>query len=165
MMNYELSDLTRKIASILRGHMAQYGITQAELADAIGVSQSQLSKFVRGVRPIDIDQYAAMCQSMGLDPSKVMQEAEEFLAEYDVDPIAKIVYVEDGKVLPQPHYLVERNLTPVVAPLRGRNNVTPIRKDVFSTAHPEVDLTTVDLTNEAKAASHDDGGTPEYPNG
>ncbi|RLP73660.1 XRE family transcriptional regulator [Mycetocola tolaasinivorans] len=161
MTNYVVSDLTRKIAAILRGHMAQYGITQAELGEAIGVSQSQLSKLVRGVRPIELEQFVGMCESMGLDAGAILQEAEAFLADYDVDPIAKIVYVEDGKLLPTPHHLNERNLAPVVAPLRTRaGNVTPIRQAIDTP-----DLMTVDLDHEVKAASQDDGGSPEYPNG
>lgn len=52
------------------------GITQAQLGEAADVSQSQLSKILRGERQMSIDQLAAMCRVLGLGFLDVAREAE-----------------------------------------------------------------------------------------
>lgn len=100
--NYEVSDLTRHVASRLRGLMAQHRVTQAELADSVGVSQSQLSKMVRGVRPIDLDQLDGMCIALGVDTGDLIKEAEVALQNYDFVPNARLIFVDDGLRLSEP---------------------------------------------------------------
>ena len=102
MPNYVITDLTRQTASILRGLIARYGVTQQQMAEAVGVSQSQLSKMIRGVRPIDLDQLAAMCEALGTSPGVVLGEAESFLAAYMTPNAAKFIYVEEGLRLETP---------------------------------------------------------------
>lgn len=96
MPNYAITDLTRQTASILRGLIARYGVTQTQMAEAVGVSQSQLSKMIRGTRPIDLDQLAAMCEALGASPSKVLAEAEDFLVNYATPHAAKFIFVMEG---------------------------------------------------------------------
>lgn len=96
MPNYEVSDLTRYVAAKIRGLMGEHGVTQAELAAAIGVSQSQLSKMTRGVRPIDLDQLDGMCMALGVDTGDLVKEAEGALMNYDTKPNAKLLYVDEG---------------------------------------------------------------------
>lgn len=100
--NYEVSDLTRLIASMIRGLMARHGVKQADMAAAIGVSQSQLSKMVRGVRPIDLDQADGMCRALGADLWEVIKEAEDVLANYDAKPNARLIFVDDNIRLKTP---------------------------------------------------------------
>ncbi len=94
MANYDPSVLTQTVAGIIRGRMARFGIGQAELAAAINVSQSQLSKMVRGIRPIDIDQLDGMAVALGLDAWSVLREAEEAVADWDPDYNTAAVFVE-----------------------------------------------------------------------
>jgi len=94
--NYVITDLTRQTASILRGLIARYGVTQTQMAEAVGVSQSQLSKMIRGTRPIDLDQLTAMCEALDASPSKVLAEAEDFLINYATPYATKYIFVNDG---------------------------------------------------------------------
>lgn len=48
------TDIGAVVAAELRVLMARYHVTQAALADLIGVSQSQMSKRMKGKIPIDI---------------------------------------------------------------------------------------------------------------
>lgn len=83
--------------------MARYGIKQSELAESIGVSQSQLSKMVRGMRPIDLDQLDGMCRALGADTFAVVKEAEDTLSNYDAQPNAKLIFVEENVRLTKPY--------------------------------------------------------------
>ncbi|WIE54200.1 helix-turn-helix transcriptional regulator [Curtobacterium sp. MCBD17_003] len=102
MPNYDISDLTRLVASNIRGLMAQHGVKQADLAASIGVSQSQLSKMIRGVRPIDLDQLDGMCMALGEDTAAVIKRAEETLSNYETVPNARLLFVDDGIRLEEP---------------------------------------------------------------
>jgi transcriptional regulator with XRE-family HTH domain len=59
----------RKIVRRLVEQRIAVGMTQSDLADAIGTDQSQISKFERGERRIDIIDYARICRAIGLDPA------------------------------------------------------------------------------------------------
>jgi len=101
--NSDVSDLTRLIASMIRGLMARHGVKQAEMAESIGVSQSQLSKMIRGVRPIDIDQLDGMCRALGVDLSGIIKDAEQTLSAYDAKPNARFIFVDDNIRLATPY--------------------------------------------------------------
>lgn len=101
--NSDVSDLTRLIASMIRGLMARHGVKQAEMAESIGVSQSQLSKMIRGVRPIDIDQLDGMCRALGVDLSGIIKDAEQTLSAYDAKPNARFIFVDDNIRLAKPY--------------------------------------------------------------
>ena len=67
--------MTREIAGILKGRMARFSVGQAEMAKYVGVDQSQLSKMIRGIKPINIDQLEVMCIVLGIDFDEVIDEA------------------------------------------------------------------------------------------
>lgn len=67
--------LSRSVGAILRGRMARIDVGTAEIAAAVGVSRSQLSKMLRGVAHIDVEQLASLATSVGLDPVAVLCEA------------------------------------------------------------------------------------------
>ena len=67
--------LSRSVGAILRGRMARIDVGTAEIAASVGVSRSQLSKMLRGVAHIDIEQLASFATSVGLDPVAVLVEA------------------------------------------------------------------------------------------
>ncbi len=83
--------------------MSRHKVTQAELAAAIGVSQSQLSKMVRGTRPIDIDELDGMATALGTDAWSLLREAEDVLADFTVGGLnTSSVFVQDGRRLETP---------------------------------------------------------------
>lgn len=55
--------------------MARLDVSASEIASAVGISRSQLSKMLRGVAHTDIDQLAALATTVGLDPVEVLGEA------------------------------------------------------------------------------------------
>lgn len=126
MPDYKVSDLTRFVAARLRGLMAQHSVKQSELAESIGVSQSHLSKMVRGMRPIDLDQLDGMCLALGADTADLLKEAEAALESYDFTPNARFIFVDDGIRLASPMDTEGWGGDPIVPPhsatrARGRS--------------------------------------------
>lgn len=120
MNDYDTLDLTRHIAGQVRALMAKYGVSQSQMAASVGTSQSQLSKMVRGVRPISIDQLDAMCFSLGVESWELVREAEEFLAAHDRRSPARLVFAEHGVALRTPHTINEESKPAIVQALGGR---------------------------------------------
>lgn len=69
------SYVSKRIAARLRGRASEGGVTQVELAVATDISQSQLSKLLRGVRVFNVDELDAVCQALGLDTGEVVARA------------------------------------------------------------------------------------------
>lgn len=67
--------LTQEIAGIIAGMMTRYKVSQTEMAGPVGVAQSHLSKMLRGLRPINIDQLEIMCAVLGVEVTKIVDEA------------------------------------------------------------------------------------------
>lgn len=49
------------------------GVRQDDLARAVGVSQSQMSKMLRGVRPFTVQQHVSACLHLGLDAAEALR--------------------------------------------------------------------------------------------
>ncbi len=64
------------IARLLNEQRLQKGITQTELADATGISQSQISKQMRGTRDINIDELGSIADALGIPLVTLIQQAE-----------------------------------------------------------------------------------------
>lgn len=62
------------MAQIMKGRMAFHGVKQAETAEAIGISQSQLSKILRADRPIDLETFEALCTFLGGDAAALVAQ-------------------------------------------------------------------------------------------
>jgi transcriptional regulator with XRE-family HTH domain len=56
-------------------HRKQIGMTQWTLAKKMGTDQSQISKFERKERRIDIADYARICDALDLDPCRLLRGA------------------------------------------------------------------------------------------
>ncbi len=67
--------LSRTVGAILRSRMARLDISTLELAVSVGISRPQLSKMLRGVAHIDIEQFTALCTRLDLDSARVLDEA------------------------------------------------------------------------------------------
>jgi transcriptional regulator with XRE-family HTH domain len=59
--------LTRAIAGLLRDQFAAIGGTQEALGERADISQSQLSKYLRGERAMNIEELEGLCLALGLD--------------------------------------------------------------------------------------------------
>jgi len=49
--------------------------TQTELADKLGIAQSEVSRLVRRGGKMKVDQFLAICAAIGYEPSAFFQEA------------------------------------------------------------------------------------------
>lgn len=95
--------MTREIISRLRGQIARFDVSQAELAVLCDVSQSQFSKIIRGTRPMSVDQLVVICDALAIDLGELTREVEDFLADRDLGQASPIVYVEEGGRLDKPY--------------------------------------------------------------
>lgn len=48
------------------------GLTQAELAEALGRPQSFVSKYEQGERRLDVVEFVLVCQAIGTDPVPIL---------------------------------------------------------------------------------------------
>lgn len=101
MNNYAPTTFARELAARIRGYVARYDVSQADLAVLCDVSQSQFSKILRGVRPMSVDQLAVVCESLGLSTAKLVEEVWTFIQERDLGS-SPIIYVEHDERLEQP---------------------------------------------------------------
>lgn len=64
------------IARLLNEQRLRKGITQTELSDATGISQSQISKQMRGTRDINIDELGVIADALDIPLVSLIQQAE-----------------------------------------------------------------------------------------
>lgn len=67
--------LSSTIAEILDAAWVDSGLTQSAVGKASGISQSQVSKYLRGVRVPDVDELDAICSALGLSVAAVVADA------------------------------------------------------------------------------------------
>jgi DNA-binding Xre family transcriptional regulator len=72
----ETGELTREIASILRGQLGRKQITNTELANAVSVSVPQMGRILAGNKQIDIELLDKICWAVGLVLREVIREAD-----------------------------------------------------------------------------------------
>ena len=65
------------IARLLNDERLRKGITQAELAESTGISQSQISKQMRGTRDINIDELSAIADALDISLVELIRKAEQ----------------------------------------------------------------------------------------
>lgn len=56
------------LRKLLRAVRVQAGLTQIQMADALGVGQSYVSKLERGENFVDVLLYARWCETCGIKP-------------------------------------------------------------------------------------------------
>ena len=74
-----MSNFGKVIARLLNDERLQKGVTQAELAESTGISQSQISKQLRGTRDINIDELDAIVTGLNLSLVELIRTAEQEL--------------------------------------------------------------------------------------
>lgn len=65
------------IARLLNDERLHKGITQAELSESTGISQSQISKQMRGTRDINIDELSAIADALDVSLVELIRKAEQ----------------------------------------------------------------------------------------
>ncbi|QGU03139.1 Helix-turn-helix protein [Corynebacterium kalinowskii] len=68
--------LGKAVARQLNARKAHQGLTQAQIESATGISQSQLSKQLRGFRAITIDEFESICSVLNISMFDVLDAAE-----------------------------------------------------------------------------------------
>lgn len=63
---FPLSPIEQTIAGVLRAEQARKMVGQTQLAEVAGISQSQMSKVLRGTRPITIGALDRVARELGL---------------------------------------------------------------------------------------------------
>ncbi|MDQ0735302.1 helix-turn-helix domain-containing protein [Arthrobacter agilis] len=77
--NMEPSDLTKRVAAVIRAQMAYKDISQAELVRATGLSQPTVSRLLKGERAMDLEQMNLICSALRISVAGVLEQAEEHL--------------------------------------------------------------------------------------
>ncbi len=101
MSNYSPTTAAREIIDRIRGLIARYDVSQAELAVLCDVSQSQFSKIIRGTRPMSLDQLVIICDALAIDLGQLVSEVEDFVMDRGLPASSPIYYVEEGRRLPE----------------------------------------------------------------
>lgn len=68
------SELNRLIAERIRYYMDQKNVSQAEMAEALGVSQQAVSTWCQGIKMPRMDKIDKICSFLGVTRSALMQE-------------------------------------------------------------------------------------------
>jgi len=74
--NGTIDKLGSVIARLLNEKRLQKSVTQAELAEATGISQSQISKQLRSTRDINIDELGAIATALDMSLVDLISQAE-----------------------------------------------------------------------------------------
>lgn len=62
----------RQIITALVSERQKRGLTQWDVARAMGIDQSQLSKLERSERRLDIIDYVRYCRALGMEPGVIL---------------------------------------------------------------------------------------------
>ena len=96
------------MAQVMKGRMAFHGVTQAEMAEAIPLSQSQLSKILRAERTIDLESFEAFCEALDENAADLVKAGESIAKRVQNNspesfvPAATLVFVEGDERLAKP---------------------------------------------------------------
>lgn len=71
---------TERTGANIRAELARKGMTQAELSQAVNISQSQFSKRLRGVIPFDINELHDIAAHLGVDVAVLLPAKSETAA-------------------------------------------------------------------------------------
>ena len=84
--NQLIADLYTRIGDHLKTIREQRGISQLDLANAVGVTRSSVANVESGRQRIQIHTLIAACQALGCDPADIISRALE-----GADPLAAVL--------------------------------------------------------------------------
>lgn len=70
-----VGSFTRAVASEFRAVLAITQTSQIQLSESTGIPYGTLSKILRGITPIDLEQFYIICEALKLDPPAVISSA------------------------------------------------------------------------------------------
>jgi transcriptional regulator with XRE-family HTH domain len=68
----EQERLTERVAAEVRALMGRYNVTQVQLTQVLGVSQTGVSKRLRGKTPFDVNEIGILADFFNVDPSELV---------------------------------------------------------------------------------------------
>lgn len=83
-----VDEFGKAVARNLSARRAYQGITQSHLERLTHISQSQLSKQLRGHRAIDLDEFDAICSALSISMEEIIRLAERDLGRVGADELA-----------------------------------------------------------------------------
>lgn len=70
-------EVTREVGTLLQDRMRARGVSQTTLANQVGLSQPQLSRYLSGKRDWKLSLLVAVCDFLGTRASDVISVAED----------------------------------------------------------------------------------------
>lgn len=67
--------LSTAACALLLREIERRGLTQAAVGRGAGISETQTSRVLRGIKPVTLDEFDALCNVLGLDIVKVLGAA------------------------------------------------------------------------------------------
>jgi transcriptional regulator with XRE-family HTH domain len=67
-------NLTERVAEEVRALMGRHNVTQMQLVDVLGVSQTGVSKRLRGLTPFDANEIGVLADYFGVNPAQLLGE-------------------------------------------------------------------------------------------
>lgn len=76
-MDATSSTFAARVAAELRGERATLDIDWDALAEATGLSESSVRRYLKGTRDIPMSAFVELCRALALKPTAVFERAEE----------------------------------------------------------------------------------------
>jgi transcriptional regulator with XRE-family HTH domain len=121
------ADATREIAARLRGARDRAGLTLADVAAALRISQPAVSAIEAGGRPVRVDELVAIARLVSIDPSELLKDLGE-----SNEPIGVTLRAEAAAL---PFAELRRAVTGFVDDLQSQQFPAP--QAVVRSNHPE----------------------------
>lgn len=94
-MNGHIAPEAIAIARLIHAQMTIKGVTQAQLSAEMGISQSYLSRRLKGQGALDLNQIFTACAFLGIDPQETLVLGIRMANGADVDNFSIIDAVSD----------------------------------------------------------------------
>lgn len=67
--------VSQRVAANVRAEAARLKMSQRDIADALGISQSSANRRYLGVTPIDVEELYTLADSFGVEVTRLLPEA------------------------------------------------------------------------------------------
>lgn len=69
----------------IKSYLVEHGISQKELADALGMTPATISMILNGKLNLKIDRYCEICEYLGVEPGAFLSEASTEKKQHESD--------------------------------------------------------------------------------